>query len=148
MGAELVAVMNVPPAEDDADAGGNADDEKSSNADTDTGVSPQAAGRPRSASRYFSEMPSPNVTTLIWFSLGALEQVLASHDVVLSVYDPYREDSVERHAQAVPLSATFSAGDGIWLARSGFAEQSLRMLFGRARARGIDAPRIYMMQPF
>ncbi|MGF6612496.1 hypothetical protein OKW45_007484 [Paraburkholderia sp. WSM4175] len=39
-----------------------------------------------------------------------------------------------------------SAGYGIWLARSGFAGQSLRTLFGRAH--GIDTPRIYMMQPF
>jgi pimeloyl-ACP methyl ester carboxylesterase len=91
-------------------------------------------------------MPSPNVTALLWFSQGTLEQVLSSHDVVLSVYDPYREESVERHGQTVPLSANFSAGYGIWLARSGFAGQSLRSLLGRAR--GIDRPRIYMMQPY
>lgn len=103
-------MMKVPPAEDDADAGGDADDGKSSNAETDTGVSSRAAGRPRSASRYFSEMPSPNVTTLIWFSQGALEQVLASHDVVLSVYDPYREDSVERHGAGCATFGTLQRG--------------------------------------
>lgn len=138
LGAELVAVMNGPPPEESADAGGQAG--------SDAGASSQGARRPRPATSYFSEMPSPNVTALIWFSQGTLEQVLASHDVVLSVYDPYREESVERHGQTVPLSADFSAGYGIWLARSGFAGQSLRTLFGRAR--GIDAPRIYMMQPF
>ncbi|MBB5444857.1 pimeloyl-ACP methyl ester carboxylesterase [Paraburkholderia sp. WSM4177] len=83
---------------------------------------------------------------MIWFSQGTLEQVLTSHEVVLSVYDPYREGSVERHGQTVPLSANFSAGYGIWLARSGFAGQSLRTLFGSAH--GIDTPRIYMTQPF
>ncbi|MBC8747630.1 alpha/beta hydrolase [Paraburkholderia sp. WC7.3b] len=154
LGAELVAVMNGPPPEENADAGGNAGGDSGAttrvdspaNAPLKAGVSSRVAGRPRPATRFFSEMPSPNVTALIWFSQGTLEQVLASHDVVLSVFDPYREDSVERHGQTVPLSANFSAGYGIWLARSGFAGQSLRTLFGRAR--GIDTPRIYMMQPF
>ncbi|MGF6367447.1 pimeloyl-ACP methyl ester carboxylesterase [Paraburkholderia sp. RAU6.4a] len=154
LGAELVAVMNVPPPEDDVDAGGNASADTRVSARVDgpasapfnLGVSTEAAGRPRPASRFFREMPSPNVTASILFSQGMLEQVLASHEVVLSVYDPYREDSVERHGQTVPLSANFSAGYGIWLARSGFAGQSLRTLFGRAH--GIDTPRIYMMQPF
>ncbi|RZF29724.1 alpha/beta hydrolase [Paraburkholderia sp. UYCP14C] len=166
LGAELVAVMNVPSPEEEADAGGdvgsNAADDRGGHVSADTGATTRAvggsntrvkagalagaAGRPRSASRFFTEMPSPNVTALIWFSQGTLEQVLASRDVVLSVYDPYRDASVERHGQTVPLSANFSAGYGIWLARSGFAGQSLRALFGRAR--GIDAPRIYMMQPF
>jgi pimeloyl-ACP methyl ester carboxylesterase len=91
-------------------------------------------------------MPSPNVTVLLGFSAENLEQLRDAHDVVLTVYDPYREKSVVRHDQTVPLAANFSAGYGIWLARSGFAGQSLRTLFGRAR--GIDSPRIYMMQPF
>ncbi|MFT4066093.1 esterase/lipase family protein [Paraburkholderia sp.] len=132
LGAELVAVMSVPQPEVSADIHADA--------------SQRNASRPAQAARPFSEMPSPNVTALLWFSQGTLEQVLGSHDVVLSVYDPYREESVERHGQTVPLSANFSAGYGIWLARSGFAGQSLRSLFGRAR--GIDSPRIYMMQPF
>jgi pimeloyl-ACP methyl ester carboxylesterase len=162
LGAELVAVMNVPPPEENSaaaddsggNAGGDASDDVSGNAGAKVhanapfkaGVSSKAAGRRRLSTSFFSEMPSPNVTALIWFSQGTLEQVLASHDVVLSVYDPYREDSVERHGQTVPLSANFSAGYGVWLARSGFAGQSLRTLFGRAR--GIDTPRIYLMQPF
>ncbi|HEX3383496.1 MAG TPA: alpha/beta hydrolase [Paraburkholderia sp.] len=154
LGAELVAVMNVPPEEENADAGRDASGDRGgppradsrANAPFNTGVSSRTAGQPRPATSFFREMPSPNVTALIWFSQGTREQVLASHDVVLSVYDPYRDDSVERQGQTVPLSANFSAGYGIWLARSGFAGQSLRTLFGRAR--GIDTPRIYMMQPF
>jgi pimeloyl-ACP methyl ester carboxylesterase len=91
-------------------------------------------------------MPSPNVTALLLFGNGTLEQLLASHDVVFSAYDPYRVESVEINGETVPLAANFSAGYGIWLARSGFARQSLRSLLGRTR--GIDRPRIYMMQPF
>ena len=92
-------------------------------------------------------MPSPNVTAL--FSVQRRrrsKQLRDTRDVMLAVYDPYRVASVQRHDQTVPLAANFSAGYGIWLARSGFAGQSLRTLFGRAR--GIDTPRIYMMQPF
>jgi pimeloyl-ACP methyl ester carboxylesterase len=132
LGAELVAVMNVPPPTDDAQAG------------TDT-TSPSSTWPPP-ASRVFSEMPSPNVTALLLFNVDSLQQLLDTHEVLLSVYDPYREASIVRHDQTVPLAANFSAGYGIWLARSGFAGQSLRTLFGRAR--GIDSPRIYMMQPF
>ncbi|SMG53959.1 esterase/lipase family protein [Paraburkholderia susongensis] len=148
LGAELVAVMNVPQPESnndddtDADTSPNANTKASANART----SPRAAPQSARASQPFREMPSPNVTALMWFSQGSLEQVLSSHDVVLSVYDPYREESIERHGQTVPLAANFSAGYGIWLARSGFAGQSLRTLFGRAR--GFDRPRIYLMQPF
>src|SRR5690606_2862968 len=35
---------------------------------------------------------------------------------------------------------------GLWLARSGFARQSLRTLFGREQ--GITRPHLYLMQPF
>ncbi|WP_230413301.1 esterase/lipase family protein [Paraburkholderia antibiotica] len=160
LGAELVAVMNVPPPDgstDSTDSDDNAsnDNSRDRSADARASTTTQSSMSPRGGTRskrrvvatpFFSEMPSPNVTALIWFSQGTLDQVLASHDVVLSVYDPYREESVERHGQTVPLSANFSAGYGIWLARSGFAGQSLRTLFGRAR--GIDSPRIYMMQPY
>ncbi|WP_233837971.1 esterase/lipase family protein [Paraburkholderia sp. ZP32-5] len=152
LGAELVAVMNVPQADADVrvTANGNATKHPGDSLSVypDAGASPRDASASTSAqmARPFSEMPSPNVTALLWFSQGTLEQVLSSHDVVLSVYDPYRDESVERHGQTVPLSANFSAGYGIWLARSGFAGQSLRSLLGRAR--GIDSPRIYMMQPY
>ncbi|HTR06706.1 MAG TPA: alpha/beta hydrolase [Paraburkholderia sp.] len=138
LGAELVAVMGAPPPDSAADPQAEA----SESAD----ASPQAASSPTQGSRPFREMPSPNVTALIWFSQGTLEEVLGSRNVTLSVYDPYREERIERHGQTVPLAANFSAGYGIWLARSGFSGQSLRTLFGRSR--GIDRPLIYMMQPF
>ncbi|OLL27781.1 hypothetical protein BTH42_31365 [Burkholderia sp. SRS-W-2-2016] len=173
LGAELVAVMNVPPPGQAGEVDGDAADAERSEVGADAsaaagvgasggdnragtgapaaaaGMSPRGGARPKrpaQVTQFFSEMPSPNVTALIGFNEDSLEQVLASHGVVLSVYDPYREESVQRHGQTVPLAANFSAGYGIWLARSGFAGQSLRTLFGRAR--GIDSPRIYMMQPY
>jgi pimeloyl-ACP methyl ester carboxylesterase len=136
LGAELVAVMNIPAPAASPSPG----------SDADTDVAPRPSMWSTLPSRPFSEMPSPNVTVLLGFSAENLEQLRDAHDVVLTVYDPYREESVVRHGQTVPLAANFSAGYGIWLARSGFAGQSLRTLFGRAR--GIDSPRIYLMQPF
>ena len=139
LGAELVAVMNVPtPAESTGvtDAG----------EETSAGPIRPTVAQPASSTPVFREMPSPNVTALFLFNAQSLAQLRDMRDVDLAVYDPYRVTSVQRHDQTVPLAANFSAGYGIWLARSGFAGQSLRTLFGRAR--GIDTPRIYMMQPF
>lgn len=94
----------------------------------------------------FSEMPSPSLTLLLRFDGTTLEDILTTHVATLVVYDPYRQASVELNGQTVPLAGNFTAGYGLWLARSGFAEQSLRTLFGRDR--GIVRPHIYLMQPF
>ncbi|VVE62282.1 lipoprotein [Pandoraea captiosa] len=94
----------------------------------------------------FSEMPSPSLTLLLRFNGTTLEEVLTTQLATLVVYDPYRQASVEINHQLVPLAGNFTAGYGLWLARSGFAEQSLRTLFGRDR--GIVRPHIYLMQPF
>lgn len=138
LGAELVAVMNVPPPPPV--------NTKAVDINEASDAIIPAGARSTPSTPVFSEMPSPNVTVLFSFDVQTLEQLRDTRDVVLTVYDPYREASVERHDETVPLAANFSAGYGIWLARSGFAGQSLRTLFGRAR--GIDSPRIYMMQPF
>ena len=142
LGAELVAVMNIPAPAAAASSASSA----SSASGTDADAIPRTTSWSTLPDRPFSEMPSPNVTVLLGFSAENLDQLRDAHDVVLTVYDPYSEESVVRHGQTVPLAANFSAGYGIWLARSGFAGQSLRNLFGRAR--GIDSPRIYLMQPF
>ncbi|VVE87056.1 esterase/lipase family protein [Pandoraea bronchicola] len=94
----------------------------------------------------FSEMPSPSLTLLLRFDGTSLAQVLTTRVATLVVYDPYRQSSVELNGQTVPLAGNFTAGYGLWLARSGFAQQSLRTLFGRDR--GIVRPHIYLMQPF
>ncbi|MEX3686582.1 esterase/lipase family protein [Paraburkholderia sp. BR14263] len=144
LGADLVAVTQ--PAQPDPDsattnsAATTAEDDANANANAGSTFWFAPGSRP------FNEMPSPNVTALLLFGNGTLEQLLASHEVVFSAYDPFRVKSVEINGETVPLAANFSAGYGIWLARSGFARQSLRSLLGRTR--GIDRPRIYMMQPF
>jgi pimeloyl-ACP methyl ester carboxylesterase len=46
----------------------------------------------------------------------------------------------------VPLGANFTAAYGIWLARSGFATQSIRSLLGREG--GLKTPRVLLMQPY
>ncbi|MCD9007621.1 alpha/beta fold hydrolase [Luteimonas sp. XNQY3] len=133
-GAELVAVMQpdpvttvvVPDATDEASHG------------------PHRRQRP--ARRAYSEMPSPALTVLLRFPANDLAQLMATRDVALSVHDPYVDSVAQMHGQQVPLAANFTAGYGLWLARSGFATQSLRTLFGRDH--GIDRPHLYMMQPY
>lgn len=145
LGAELVAVTQAAapnPASSTPNGAANSEPTAEGNPDSNAGATLWFAP----GSRPFNEMPSPNVTALLSFGGGTLEQVLASHDVVFSAYDPYRVEDVELNGQTVPLAANFSAGYGIWLARSGFARQSLLSMLGRTR--GIDRPRIYMMQPF
>ena len=145
LGAELVAVTQAAapdPASDTENSATSSATPAEGNANSNAAATIWIAP----GSRPFDEMPSPNVTALLSFGEGTLEQVLESHDVDFSAYDPYRVESVELNGQTVPLAANFSAGYGIWLARSGFARQSLRSLLGSTR--GIDRPRIYMMQPF
>jgi len=142
LGADLVAVTQ--PAQPDPES--TTTNSAATPAGNDANANAGAGFWLAPGSRPFNEMPSPNVTALLLFGNGTLEQLLASHDVVFSAYDPYRVESVEINGETVPLAANFSAGYGIWLARSGFARQSLRSLLGRTR--GIDRPRIYMMQPF
>ncbi|MCD9097715.1 alpha/beta fold hydrolase [Luteimonas fraxinea] len=132
-GAELVAVMQpdpvttivVPDAEDATDT-------------------PHRRQRPQR--RDYSEMPSPALTVLLRFPADDLAQLMATREVALSVHDPYVDSVAQMHGQQVPLAANFTAGYGLWLARSGFATQSLRTLFGRDH--GIDRPHLYMMQPY
>lgn len=162
-GAELVAVMDddpvtlpPPPAGDDStaatrdagerDAGNRNADER----DAIAGVeSRQRAGSPRRQRREppaWSEMPSPNLTILFRYAGDDLASVLATREVQISAHDPYVDSQVTLHGQQVPLAANFTAGYGLWLARSGFSRQSLRTLFGREQ--GIEHPHLYLMQPY
>lgn len=161
-GAELVAVLDEKSAADalsaasrspaprgDAATGPDQNDQSSANA-----RNPRESRASRdfrrvtdpNAGPVFSEMPSPSLTLLLRFDGATLEDVLTTRVATLVVYDPYRQTSVELNHQTVPLAGNFTAGYGLWLARSGFAEQSLRTLFGRDR--GIVRPHIYLMQPF
>lgn len=135
-GAELVAVMDGDRA---ASADGDGDRASRGSGQQAPGLYPQA----RSA---WSEMPSPNVTAVFRFDAASLDELLRAREVVIGVHDPLVESDLVVRGQRVPLVGNFTAGYGLWLARSGFSRQSLRGLMGREQ--GIDAPHLYLMQPF
>lgn len=100
-----------------------------------------------SSSRHsFSETPFPALTVTLTFPGNSLDAVLSTHEVKLAGYDPYRVNQVTMAGQSVPLAANFTSGYGLWLARSGFAKQSLLTLVGRGEI--LEQPHIYMMQPY
>jgi pimeloyl-ACP methyl ester carboxylesterase len=129
-GAELVAVLPQKPL-------GESDLTRLANA-----LKPQ----PTTPPKVYSEMPSPAISVLYRFSGETLTQLLNTDHVQLSAYDPYLKTNVMIRDQKVPLAANFTAGYGLWLARSSFATQSIRSLFGRSE--GITSPQVYLMQPF
>ena len=80
------------------------------------------------------------------FGGDTLAEVLATRQVRLLARDPYRDAGVDIAGRRVPLAANFTAPYGLWLARSGFAMQSIRSLLGRDG--GIREPRVLLMQPY
>ncbi|MET0288863.1 MAG: alpha/beta fold hydrolase [Pseudoxanthomonas sp.] len=106
----------------------------------------QEVPAPKQDERTFSELPYAPATLLLRFEGADLQPVLASQAVTVVPYDPYRQAEIDVHGQRVPLAANYTAAYGLWLARSGFAAQSLRSMLGRER--GIDHPHLYLMQPY
>lgn len=94
----------------------------------------------------FSEMPAVNATVILRFAGRSLEEVLTTRAVDLELYSPERTRGVTLEGQAVPLAGNFTAAYALWLARSGFATQSIKTLFGRGE--GIAEPHVYLMQPY
>ena len=94
----------------------------------------------------WSEMPTPAVSALLAFPGTDAPQVRATQEATLTIHDPYRVSTVTLHDQQVPLAANFTAGYGLWLAKSGFNRQSLRNLLGREG--GLVRPHVYLMQPY
>lgn len=94
----------------------------------------------------YSETPFPAVTAILSFPGDTLEQVMATREATLTGYDPYRRDAVQLGGIQVPLAANFTSGYGLWLARSGFATQALRNVLGSEE--GIEAPHVYLLQPY
>lgn len=86
------------------------------------------------------------MTGALVFEGNTLDEVLATRQVRPLVRDPYHEDTVTVGGRTVPLGANFTAPYGVWLARSGFARQSIRSLLGREG--GIQTPRVLLMQPY
>ncbi|WP_407471522.1 alpha/beta hydrolase [Xanthomonas campestris pv. raphani] len=107
---------------------------------------PPAPKDPQRPLPTFSEMPYAPATVLLRFAGDTLDAVLHTDSATVAPYDPYRQTAVMLHGQRVPLAANFTAAYGLWLAKSGFAAQSLRSMLGRAR--GIDRPHLYLMQPY
>ena len=94
----------------------------------------------------YREMPFPAVTALLLFDGTSLTEILGTRTLRIAAYDPYRTANVQLAGQEVPLAANFTSGYGLWLARSDFALQALRSLFGGRE--GLTQPRIYLMQPY
>ncbi|WP_395316052.1 esterase/lipase family protein [Variovorax sp. UC74_104] len=94
----------------------------------------------------YREMPFPAVTALLLFDGTSLAEILGTRTLRIAAYDPYRTANVQLAGQEVPLAANFTSGYGLWLARSDFALQALRSLFGGRD--GLTEPRIYLMQPY
>lgn len=100
----------------------------------------------RSANVAYSETPFPTITAVITFPGKNLAEVLDTDRALLTVYDPYKHATVELAGTSVPLAGDFTAGYGLWLARSGFASQSILSLIGKGDV--LEKPRVYLMQPY
>ena len=87
-----------------------------------------------------------STTGALVFEGSTLGAVMATKQARLMMRDPYRDDTIPIAGRTVPLGANFTAAYGLWLARSGFASQSIRTLLGREG--GITTPRVLMMQPY
>ena len=94
----------------------------------------------------FAETRYPALTALLAFDGATLSDVLRTRRVQVRLYNPYRSQQVDMGRGQVPLAANFTAGYGLWLARSGFAVQALQTLFGRSD--GIVRPQVQLMQPY
>ncbi|MGK5080017.1 esterase/lipase family protein [Janthinobacterium sp. HLX7-2] len=94
----------------------------------------------------YQETRFPVVTALIRFDGNTLQEVLATQQLLVMLVDPYRSETTRMAGQELPVAANFTAGYGLWLARSGFGVQALRTLFGRAD--GISRPQVHLMQPY
>lgn len=99
-----------------------------------------------SAARSWSETPFIALTALVTFPGDSLEAVLSTREAVISAYDPYRYASLPLAGRVVPLAANFTSAYGVWLARSGFAAQSLLTLVGRGDV--LERPQVYLLQPY
>ena len=106
-------------------------------------VAPTVAEQPDIAWREPGYVP---MTGALVFDGGTLDQVMATRQVQLVARDPYRDESMTIGGNNVPLAANFTAAYGVWLARSGFARQSIRSLLGHEG--GITTPRVLLMQPY
>ena len=99
-----------------------------------------------SATRSWSETPFIALTAVVTFPGDSLEAVLGTREAVISAYDPYRHASLPLAGRVIPLAANFTSAYGVWLARSGFAAQSLLTLIGKGEV--LERPHVYLLQPY
>lgn len=99
-----------------------------------------------SAATPWSETPFTALTAVVTFPGESLQSVLNTREVVISAYDPYRHASLPLAGRVIPLAANFTSAYGVWLARSGFAAQSLLTLFGQGDV--LERPHVYLLQPY
>ncbi len=102
--------------------------------------------RSRWSTGLWSEVPSMVINVLAHFDGGDPALAAARREVNFSVHDAYGATSVQLEGQQIPLAANFTAGYGLWLARSGFNRESVESLLGRGK--GIERPHLYLMQPY
>lgn len=121
-GSQMVAELRADPAADPATP------------------LPGAGPKPYSRQRFVP------LSLVVDFPAQDLAELLAASEATVHPYDPYLASTVTIRGQSLPLAANFSAGYGLWLARSSFARQAALTLFGRQG--GIERPHIYLMQQF
>jgi pimeloyl-ACP methyl ester carboxylesterase len=85
-------------------------------------------------------------TVVLRFPGDTLAAVLATRTAILAAHDPYADDPIVVGARRVPLAANFTAPYALWLSESRF-ERDARLSLIR-RGAGLDAPRVYLMQPY
>ena len=94
----------------------------------------------------FTDMEVPTITAIMRFRGDTLDEVLRTTEIDVISFDPYRYASAKLAGVDVPLAANFTAGYGLWLARSGFSRQAIRGVLGRAR--GPTGAHVFLMQPY
>lgn len=100
----------------------------------------------RQSEQGFSELPVPVVTALLSFGGESLDEVLKTKQATLHVLDPLQQRQVTIAGSPVPLAANFTAGYGLWLARSDFSRQAFWNLMGTRDA--LAEPHLFLMQPY
>jgi pimeloyl-ACP methyl ester carboxylesterase len=103
------------------------------------GTPPPETGQPWREPNYVP------LTAVLEFPGDHLADVLNTHDVRVYAKNPYLDSTIQLDGQTIPLAANFTAPYGVWLARSGFAQQSIRSLLGRG---GLTKPEVLLMQPY
>ncbi|MDP4944953.1 triacylglycerol lipase [Alishewanella sp. SMS8] len=94
----------------------------------------------------YSELPSPVVTAVLSFGGNTLAEVLGTDQVTLHVLDPLQQQQVTIAGAKIPLAANFTAGYGLWLARSDFSRQAFWNLMGASDS--LAQPHLFMLQPY